>query len=613
MKKTLSILLSFVMLLSIISGLSLSAYADTYSGYNYTVINGNEAEITGYFGSNPKILNIPSTCNSYTVTSIGEGAFTDRDDIVSVTIPSTVKNIGAYAFDYCTELTGVYINCDSTVIGDYAFEGCSKLVVVTFNGSATSIGDGCFALCTSLQGLTLSAATTAIGLNVFAGCSKLETISVESGNPYYYSGSDGVLMFDNGNKTLIKYPNNKPGDSYVIPDGVSAIATGAFDGVKNLKEVTIPASVTEIRADAFRKGSSITNIHYASTEDDWDDIAIADGNDQIDTATVDYVELPDPISTITVTGVKAPEKDAKPTYNANTASTAGYAVTKAYDDGNIKNGVVWKDVTDNKELKFTDTFKEGHAYQVTVFLRAKDSNAFPKSFTGKATVNGKAATAKPADPLAEAELLQDYVIVYTFDKIPAEPIVEPISFPDVKEGAWYYEAVMYCAQKGFVTGYANGNFGPNDNLKRQDFVVILARIAGANLDDYKDAESKLKDVKKGAYYAAAVNWAVDNNIIAGYANGNFGVNDNITREQVATILYRYMGSPETENIDTTLAKFKDVNRISSFAKTAVAWAVQNNVISGMADGRVAPTEGAARAQIASIIMRMDQQGMFNKA
>ena len=74
-----------------------------------------------------------------------------------------------------------------------------------------------------------------------------------------------------------------------------------------------------------------------------------------------------------------------------------------------------------------------------------------------------------------------------------------------------------------------------------------------------------------------------------------------------------MGEPEIKEIDSTLAKFKDVNRISGFAKTAVAWAVRNNVISGMADGRVAPTEGAARAQIASIIMRMDQQGMFNKA
>ncbi|MBQ5994855.1 MAG: S-layer homology domain-containing protein [Clostridia bacterium] len=191
-----------------------------------------------------------------------------------------------------------------------------------------------------------------------------------------------------------------------------------------------------------------------------------------------------------------------------------------------------------------------------------------------------------------------------------EPVDDDIYFPDVKEGSWYYDAVQYVAKAGFMSGYQNGYFGPGDNLKRQDFVVILANIAKVNLSSYANMTPKLKDVKKGAYYAAAVNWAVDNNIIAGYANGNFGVNDPITREQVATILYRYMDEPSVSGANSILAKFSDSGRISSFAKTPVAWAVQQGVISGMADGRVAPTEGASRAQIASIIMRMDQKGMF---
>ena len=186
-------------------------------------------------------------------------------------------------------------------------------------------------------------------------------------------------------------------------------------------------------------------------------------------------------------------------------------------------------------------------------------------------------------------------------------------FPDVKEGSWYFDAVKYCAIKGFIGGYSNGKFGPADNLKRQDFVMILARIAGADLDAYANKTSKFSDVKKGAYYYSAVNWAVENGIIGGYSNGKFGVGDNITREQVATILYRYAGSPDVDNVDSTLAKFSDVKRISAYAKIPLTWAVQNGVISGMADGRVAPVEGASRSQIAVIIMRMDEQGMFNKA
>ena len=186
-----------------------------------------------------------------------------------------------------------------------------------------------------------------------------------------------------------------------------------------------------------------------------------------------------------------------------------------------------------------------------------------------------------------------------------------INFPDVKEGSWYYDAVEYCVLKGYVNGYSNGYFGSVDNLKRQDFVVMLARIAHADLSKYSSTKSDFPDVKANSYYIAAVNWASKNNIVAGYNNGNFGVGDNITREQVCTILYRYCGSPAVENAQQKLAKFSDANKISAYAVDPLAWAVENGVISGMADGRAAPGENASRAQIVVIIQRMDEQGMFN--
>ena len=183
-------------------------------------------------------------------------------------------------------------------------------------------------------------------------------------------------------------------------------------------------------------------------------------------------------------------------------------------------------------------------------------------------------------------------------------------FPDVAKGSWYYDAVKYVSKKGFITGYQNGRFGPSENIRRQDFVSILARISGADLSQYQNVKPKLSDVKQGSYYAAAVNWAVDEGIIAGYQNGKFGVGDPITREQVAAIFYRYMGEPYVSGADSVLAKFRDRSKISPYAKTAVAWAVQNNIISGMSDGRIAAKEGASRAQIAVIIQKMDQKGMF---
>ena len=217
-------------------------------------------------------------------------------------------------------------------------------------------------------------------------------------------------------------------------------------------------------------------------------------------------------------------------------------------------------------------------------LSAKTSEAYDKS--GKAiTVDGATLTIKAAD--------------------------KAINYSDVKESEWYYDAVEYCALKGYIFGYSNGKFGPSDNLKRQDFVCILARVAKADLSKYEKMESKLSDIKKGEYYSSAVNWAVENKVVMGYGNGKFGVGDNITREQVCTILHRYMGYKDVPDIDKTLSKFTDDAKISAYARPSVAWAVQNNVVSGMADGRVAPLECASRAQIAAIIMNMDKNGMFS--
>ena len=107
---------------------------------------------------------------------------------------------------------------------------------------------------------------------------------------------------------------------------------------------------------------------------------------------------------------------------------------------------------------------------------------------------------------------------------------------------WYAESVRYVTQKGYMSGYSNGQFGPNDNLKRQDFVLILARIAGADLSKYENKATKFSDVKKGSYYYSAVNWATEKKIIGGYANGKFGVNDPITREQICVIAISFVNS-----------------------------------------------------------------------
>ena len=183
-----------------------------------------------------------------------------------------------------------------------------------------------------------------------------------------------------------------------------------------------------------------------------------------------------------------------------------------------------------------------------------------------------------------------------------------IPFPDVSKDDWFFGAAQYCARNGLITGYGNGYFGPSDELKRQDFVVILARAAGADISSYTSCT--LPDVDMNSYYGKAIAWAVDKGIIKGYENGKFGVGDSITREQVVTILYRYLGLPATGD-ESALDGFTDAGKTSAFAKEAMVWAVNNGIITGKDDTTLAPTETMSRAEIATIVMRMDMAGMFD--
>ncbi|MBO4834608.1 MAG: CotH kinase family protein [Lachnospiraceae bacterium] len=197
------------------------------------------------------------------------------------------------------------------------------------------------------------------------------------------------------------------------------------------------------------------------------------------------------------------------------------------------------------------------------------------------------------------------------------------SFRDVKDpSAWYFDTVNTIAGTvnhngiALMGGYADGkhNFGPADPLTRQDFAVILYRLADE--PEIPEVDNPFTDTQEDGYYYPSVVWAKANNVIAGYEDGRFGVGDQITREQVATILYRF--AKDYLKIDTSealaegdLSKFKDGKAVSSWAEEALTWATGAGVISGKDNGtRVDARGNAARAEIAAMILRfmeyMDQ-------
>jgi uncharacterized repeat protein (TIGR02543 family) len=170
--------------------------------------------------------------------------------------------------------------------------------------------------------------------------------------------------------------------------------------------------------------------------------------------------------------------------------------------------------------------------------------------------------------------------IFTQDTTLYAKWTEKLPFADVKKGAWYYDVVKEVYTRGIITGYANGNFGVNDKITRGQIVVILYRLEG--IPDVSAIENPFSDVKAGAYYENAVKWAYDNHIVNGYANGAFGPNDSIKRKDFAVILYGYakFKGLDVSNI-TELTNFADYYKVkNNYAEPALQWAVANGVMSG---------------------------------
>lgn len=185
--------------------------------------------------------------------------------------------------------------------------------------------------------------------------------------------------------------------------------------------------------------------------------------------------------------------------------------------------------------------------------------------------------------------------------------VEDTGFSDVPADAWYADAAVYCREHGVMNGTSATTFGPNTTMSRAMLAAVLYRAAGS---PQVTTPANFRDVAASAYYYDAASWAAANGIISGYGNGLFGSNDPVTREQIATILWRYEGSPAPAGTSQT---FADQASIASYAVNAVAWARENGIISGMSGNRFAPKNNATRAQVATILMNYLQDDTVTPA
>lgn len=180
--------------------------------------------------------------------------------------------------------------------------------------------------------------------------------------------------------------------------------------------------------------------------------------------------------------------------------------------------------------------------------------------------------------------------------IPACAAVEDTGFSDVDAGAWYADAVEYVRDNGLMSGTGGSTFSPEMTTSRGQLAAILYRASGSPA---VSGTAAFPDVLDGAYYADASKWACANGIITGYPDGSFGPDDPITRQQLATILWRYAGSPSAP----AGQDYVDEAFIADYAATAVDWARDNGIIGGKDGNRFDPNGSATRAQVAVILSR----------
>ena len=177
-----------------------------------------------------------------------------------------------------------------------------------------------------------------------------------------------------------------------------------------------------------------------------------------------------------------------------------------------------------------------------------------------------------------------------------------LPFTDVKTGDWFYEAVQYVYDKGMMTGVSADRFAPASTTTRGMIVTILYRLEN---EPAVSGDLPFTDVERGAWYANAVAWAGANDIVNGTSATTFAPNSPITREQMATMLYRfaqYKGM-DAVTLQENLTGYPDGDQVSDYAIPAMNWAVGQGLIAGMENGTLVPQGSATRAQVATILMR----------
>ena len=287
---------------------------------------------------------------------------------------------------------------------------------------------------------------------------------------------------------------------------------------------------------------------------------------------------------------------------------ADSAASVAYQAGNnIRFSVNQLSISDITEVQRRNVRDGDVIFEITI----TSDNQTIRDFEGTITVTVSDASLLPAAVwhLDEYGELHRVEITYcaetetiTPDPVP-DPTLDTITLPwanpftDVHEGDWFFSSVRFAHQNNLFGGTSATTFSPNMTMTRGMMVTVLHRMAGTP----QTGSAAFADVADNVWYANAVNWAAANGIVSGFGDGRFGPGDDITREQMASILYRYAAYVILELPQTRIGAFNDEAQIGDWALHTVNAMFNAGVISGRGDGYFVPQGSATRAEVAALL------------
>ncbi len=220
--------------------------------------------------------------------------------------------------------------------------------------------------------------------------------------------------------------------------------------------------------------------------------------------------------------------------------------------------------------------------------------------------SGSSGTRTPAvTPSQEPEPEPEAETEAEAETVPTEaPENAPVltDFTDLRKDEWYSGGVQYVVQKGWMSGVGEGSFAPDVILSRAMLVTVLYRMAG---QPEAEGTTDFTDLQDGFWYSDAVQWAASDGIAEGYSAERFAPEGDVTREQLAVMLWRYAQKQgwTVEVAPAALDEYTDETEISPWAREALAWAVGAGILQGAGDGHLNPRDPATRAQTAVVLER----------